>query len=250
MAISKQRKEELIQQYVAQLEQSKGVILADYRGLSVSDMDKIRQTVRPIGGKFQVAKNRLLALALMIVALAGPRLGRTKVKSYAEGIDIVLALDISGSMRALDFRPGNRLEAAKAVARDFIRGRQGDRIGLVVFAANSYTQCPLTTDYGVLLDLLDEIQIGDIKDGTAVGMAMTGLRPVAEIEQIAADQRLTAAVGIVLDGQIVHKDDAVFFVGDSDGGAQTAEQPAQVVLFSLHCSAPVYRVTVKVITRL
>jgi Ca-activated chloride channel family protein len=115
---------------------------------------------------------RVIALALLILALAGPRLGRTKVKSYSEGIDIVLALDISGSMRALDFPPGDRLAAAKRVARQFIESRIGDRIGLVVFASNSYTQCPLTTDYEVLLRLLDEIQIGDIKDGTAVGMAI------------------------------------------------------------------------------
>ncbi|MCK4303491.1 MAG: VWA domain-containing protein [Candidatus Eisenbacteria sp.] len=115
---------------------------------------------------------RALALMLLVLALAGPRLGRTKVKSYSEGIDIVLALDISGSMRALDFPPGNRLDAAKEVARKFIEGRVGDRIGLVVFASNSYTQCPLTTDHGVLLRLLDEIEIGDIKDGTAVGMAI------------------------------------------------------------------------------
>lgn len=115
---------------------------------------------------------RILGLILLIFALAGPRLGRTKVKSFSEGIDIVLALDISGSMKALDFPPGNRLDAAKNVAREFIAGRAGDRIGLVVFASNSYTQCPLTTDYEVLLDLLDEIEIGDIKDGTAVGMAI------------------------------------------------------------------------------
>ncbi|MFC1572425.1 VWA domain-containing protein [Candidatus Eisenbacteria bacterium] len=115
---------------------------------------------------------RALALVLLVLALAGPRLGRTKVKSYSEGIDIVLALDISGSMRALDFPPGNRLEAAKKVASSFIEGRPGDRIGLVVFASNSYTQCPLTTDHEVLQRLLQEIKIGDIKDGTAVGMAI------------------------------------------------------------------------------
>lgn len=115
---------------------------------------------------------RALALALLILALAGPRLGRTKVKSYSEGIDIVLALDISGSMRALDFPPGSRLDAAKKVAHEFIKGRPGDRIGLVVFASNSYTQCPLTTDQEVLLRLLEEIKIGDIKDGTAIGMAI------------------------------------------------------------------------------
>ncbi len=115
---------------------------------------------------------RGLALVVLVVALAGPRLGRTKVKSYSEGVDIVLALDISGSMRALDFPPGDRLAAAKQVAREFIQGRAGDRIGLVVFASNSYTQCPLTTDHQVLLTLLDEIKIGDIADGTAVGMAI------------------------------------------------------------------------------
>ncbi len=125
---------------------------------------------------------RAIVLALLILSLAAPRLGRTKVTSYSEGIDIVLALDISGSMKALDFQPGNRLDAAKDVAREFISGRTGDRIGLVVFASNSYTQCPLTTDYQVLTSLLDEIQIGDIKDGTAVGMAIgNALNRVKEI---------------------------------------------------------------------
>jgi len=131
---------------------------------------------------------RILTLALLIVALAGPRLGRTQVSSFAEGIDIVLALDISGSMQALDFSPGSRLDAAKDVARDFISGRQGDRIGLVVFASNSYTQCPLTADYQVLLRLLDEIQIGDIKDGTAVGMAIGNA--LNRLKDIAGDSRV------------------------------------------------------------
>ncbi|MBP7669263.1 MAG: VWA domain-containing protein [Candidatus Eisenbacteria bacterium] len=115
---------------------------------------------------------RALALLLLVFVLAGPRLGSTKVTTHSEGIDIVLALDISGSMRALDFPPGDRLAAAKQVARRFIEGRAGDRIGLVVFASESYTQCPLTTDYGVLLSLLDQVQIGDIQDGTAIGMAI------------------------------------------------------------------------------
>lgn len=115
---------------------------------------------------------RALALALLIFALAGPRFGRAKVKSYSEGIDIVLALDISGSMQALDFAPGNRLDAAKEVAHAFVQSRTGDRIGLVVFASNSFTQCPLTTDYVMLERLIDEVEIGDIKDGTAVGMAI------------------------------------------------------------------------------
>jgi len=126
---------------------------------------------------------RVLALMLIIAVLAGPRLGRTKVKSYSEGIDIVLGLDISSSMKALDFEPGNRLDAAKKVASDFISGRVGDRIGLVVFASNSYTQCPLTTDYDVLQRLLGEIRIGDIKDGTGIGMAIgNGLNRLKDVE--------------------------------------------------------------------
>jgi Ca-activated chloride channel family protein len=115
---------------------------------------------------------RALALAVLIFALAGPQLGSTKVRRQTEGVDIVLALDISGSMRALDFAPGSRLDAAKEVARQFVEGRRGDRIGLVVFASNSYTQCPLTTDYAVLQQLLDQVRIGDIADGTAIGMAI------------------------------------------------------------------------------
>jgi Ca-activated chloride channel homolog len=115
---------------------------------------------------------RALALALLIFSLAGPRLGSTKVRRESRGVDIVLALDISGSMRALDFAPGSRLDAAKRVARQFIEGRPEDRIGLVVFASNSYTQCPLTTDHDVLLSLLEQVRIGDIADGTAIGMAI------------------------------------------------------------------------------
>ncbi len=89
-----------------------------------------------------------------------------------EGVDIVLALDISSSMLAEDFKPNNRLEAAKLVAKDFIKGRKNDRIGMVVFAAKSFTQCPLTLDYGILLSFIDEVESGMIEDGTAIGMAI------------------------------------------------------------------------------
>ena len=89
-----------------------------------------------------------------------------------EGVDIVLALDISSSMLAEDFKPNNRLEAAKLVAKDFIKGRTNDRIGIVVFAAKSFTQCPLTLDYGILLNFIDEVESGMIEDGTAIGMAI------------------------------------------------------------------------------
>ncbi len=151
-------------------------------GISLPSGMKPPQTPRTIAYRF-LPLLRVLALMLIIAVLAGPRLGRTRVKSFSEGIDIVLAVDISSSMKALDFEPGNRLDAAKTVAADFIKGRTGDRIGLVVFASNSYTQCPLTTDYDVLLRLLDEVRIGDIKDGTGIGMAIgNGLNRLKEIE--------------------------------------------------------------------
>jgi len=111
---------------------------------------------------------RLLAIALLIVALARPQTSARGENVYREGIDIVLAVDISGSMLAEDLRP-NRLEAAKKVAEDFIKGRVSDRIGLVIFAGESFTQCPSTTDYGVLIDLLDKVKMGGLQDGTAIG---------------------------------------------------------------------------------
>jgi len=115
---------------------------------------------------------RLLGIALLIMALARPQSGNTLREFTTEGIDIMLVLDISSSMQAIDFRP-NRLEAAKSVAQKFIEGRQNDRIGLVVFAAESFLQCPLTIDYGVLKDLLNQVDIIEEKyDGTAIGMAI------------------------------------------------------------------------------
>jgi Ca-activated chloride channel family protein len=113
-----------------------------------------------------------LALVLMLVAAAGPRQSHSTEEIEGEGIDIVLSLDISGSMRSLDFEPLDRLEAAKQVIRDFIAGRPGDRIGLVVFAARAFTQCPLTLDHPVLTSFLSEIQVGLVDDGTAIGLGL------------------------------------------------------------------------------
>jgi Ca-activated chloride channel homolog len=114
---------------------------------------------------------RLLALALFIVALARPQSVSSKENVSTEGIDIVLLIDISGSMLAEDFTP-NRMMAAKQVAEEFIDGRSSDRIGLVIFSAESFTQCPLTTDYPVLKTLLKEVKNGMIADGTAIGLAI------------------------------------------------------------------------------
>jgi len=114
---------------------------------------------------------RAAALAFMIVALARPQTFSSGENIYAEGIDISLVLDISGSMLAEDLRP-NRLESAKKVINNFIQGRISDRIGLVVFSRYAFTQCPLTVDYNVLRNLLNEIKSGMIEDGTAIGNAL------------------------------------------------------------------------------
>ncbi|MFH1196177.1 MAG: VWA domain-containing protein [bacterium] len=114
---------------------------------------------------------RMLAIALLIIALARPQTFSTGENVYTEGIDIAMLLDISGSMLAEDFKP-NRLEAAKDVIDDFIKGRISDKIGLVVFAGESFTQCPLTIDYSVLRNLLGDIKSGMIEDGTAIGTAI------------------------------------------------------------------------------
>lgn len=116
---------------------------------------------------------RVAGLALLVVAFARPQTGRHEEEVLTEGIDIVLGVDISGSMRTEDFRPKNRLEVAKDVVGRFVRGRRNDLIGLVVFAANAYTKCPLTLDYGVLLDLLQQVDIAPREeDGTAIGMGL------------------------------------------------------------------------------
>ena len=111
---------------------------------------------------------RLAALAALIVALARPRDVSHNVESSTEGIDIVLAIDISGSMLARDFKP-DRITAAKEVAGSFIADRFGDRIGLVAFAGEAFTQSPLTTDQGTLQTMLGRIRSGVIEDGTAIG---------------------------------------------------------------------------------
>jgi len=114
----------------------------------------------------------LLGLLLAVIALAQPRRTFHSEEIEGEGIDIMIALDISGSMRAMDFAPRTRLQAAKDVIRDFIDGRPQDRIGLVVFAAKAFTQCPVTLDHRVLDGFLDEIEIGLIDDGTAIGLGL------------------------------------------------------------------------------
>ena len=111
---------------------------------------------------------RTIALSMIIIAIARPRSSSKMDKIDTEGIDIVLAMDVSTSMLARDFTP-DRISAAKDIAIEFISQRPSDRIGIVVFAGESYTQCPLTTDRATLINLMKEIQTGLIEDGTAIG---------------------------------------------------------------------------------
>ncbi len=138
-----------------------------------SQLDIVKPAVKARAMRFRHALFglRVLALATLIVAFARPQSGISGEDVITEGIDIILALDISSSMLAEDLTP-NRVGAAKQVAADFVGGRRNDRIGLVIFAGEAYTQVPLTLDYGVVSDLLGELQVGMIEDGTAIGMGL------------------------------------------------------------------------------
>ncbi len=114
---------------------------------------------------------RMIAIALLITILAEPRSSSVRKDVVTEGIDIVISLDVSGSMLAEDFKP-NRLEAAKKTAIDFIGQRSNDRLGVVVFAGESFTQCPLTVDHDVLKNIVSKIETGKLKNGTAIGMGL------------------------------------------------------------------------------
>lgn len=141
-----------------------------------------------------------LALALLVLALARPQLGKAATRVAAEGIDIMLAVDVSGSMLAEDFQldgqRANRLDAVRAVVREFLEHRPNDRVGLVLFAARPYTQSPLTLDHGWLLANLDRARIGMIEDGTAVGSALA--TAVARLEGSEAKSKI---VILLTDGQ-------------------------------------------------
>jgi Ca-activated chloride channel family protein len=115
---------------------------------------------------------RALALAALVIAAAGPRIGGDTVEVKQEGIAIVITIDISSSMLAEDFAPSNRLEVAKRQAVGFIRGRSADRIGLVAFAGEALTQVPVTLDYPVVEQAVMDLKIGSLEDGTAIGSGL------------------------------------------------------------------------------
>ncbi|MGH7730202.1 MAG: vWA domain-containing protein [Candidatus Eiseniibacteriota bacterium] len=136
------------------------------------------------------------ALAIALLAIARPQEGLRQSETETRGVDIVLALDISPSMRAEDLRPRNRLFVAKATARDFVRQRPHDRIGLVAFAATSFTLCPLTLDHAVLAELLDGLDFGMAEDGTAIGMGLA--TAVARLKESRTPSKV---VVLLTDGQ-------------------------------------------------
>ena len=142
--------------------------------LKFSSIQLVRQTgaKKPVRARFFLALMRLVSLLLLVAAIARPQTSSGEEKTTEHVVDIVIALDISGSMATLDFNPDNRLTAAKQEAKRFIEGRRHDRIGLVVFAGQSFTQCPLTTDHQGILTLLEIIQLGMVEDGTAIGLGL------------------------------------------------------------------------------
>ena len=139
---------------------------------------------------------RALVLVLVVVAIARPQTGRSEYTTHTEGVDILLVLDTSGSMQAQDFKPKNRLHVAKEVVKEFVSKREHDRIGLVVFAAQAFTQCPLTLDYPVLSRLIDDVEIGMLEDGTAIGVALA-----TAVNRLKNSEVKTRLVVLLTDGQ-------------------------------------------------
>ena len=139
---------------------------------------------------------RFIVLALLIVTLARPQLSQSREHRLAKGIDILLVLDISESMRAEDFEGANRIQTAKLVINDFLAHRENDRIGLVVFAGESFTLCPLTLDYPVLVELLSDVKLGQLADGTAIGDALA-----TATHRLRVSQSKTKIVILLTDGE-------------------------------------------------
>jgi Ca-activated chloride channel family protein len=137
----------------------------------------------------------MLALALSVVALARPQKGTQAEEIYTDGVDIVIALDASGSMAAEDFEPHNRFFVAKQVIKKFIEGLGHDRVGLIVFAAKALTRCPLTLDYGVLDSVLTNAELGTIEDGTAIGTALA-----TSLNRLRGSEAKSKVIILVTDG--------------------------------------------------
>jgi Ca-activated chloride channel family protein len=155
-----------------------------YPTLTFSDTSSFKGFQNPTKGVLKKYSPllRLLSLVFLLLAIARPQGSFDESKVTSEGIDIVLAMDLSGSMMSQDFKP-NRIEAAKQTALEFIDGRPSDRIGLVIFAGESFTQCPVTIDHAIVKNQLHAIKNGLLEDGTAIGMGLaTSLQRLKESE--------------------------------------------------------------------
>ncbi len=156
-------------------------------------------------GQPLLALARVAIIGLVIIGLARPQSGQAREIISGEGVDIALALDISGSMASLDFEPDNRLEAARQVITDFVQERPYDRIGLVVFASNAFNQSPPTTDSNVLLRLLDRVQLATdlgVEDGTAIGMGLANAANMLKDSQAESRVVILLTDGVNNAGQI------------------------------------------------
>jgi Ca-activated chloride channel family protein len=144
-----------------------------YPTLTLSSLKSIENFKNPDKGKLKniLPFLRMAALVLFLVAMARPQTSFNEQKVTTDGIDIVLSIDVSTSMLAQDFKP-NRMEAAKKEAIDFVEARKADRIGLVVFAGESFTQCPVTIDHAIVKNQLKAVKDGVLEDGTAIGMGL------------------------------------------------------------------------------
>jgi len=151
----------------------------------------LRQRLKPWMGWLQI-----LILVLLIIGMARPRTRNSQSTITTEGIDIMMALDVSRSMLIEDMGNLNRMDAAKDVAEKFVRGRQSDRVGLVVFAGKSFTQCPLTVDYQILTALIRQVSIGVVEDGTAIGMGL-----INSVNRLRESKSKSKVIILLTDGQ-------------------------------------------------
>jgi Ca-activated chloride channel homolog len=179
----------MIYWYVKQGRRQQGALqvssIQGLKGLPVSWKARLRPTLLVL---------RLLAYAALVTALARPQTSNTSENIDSEGIDIVLGIDISGSMLAEDLQP-NRLEAAKKVAADFVEKRISDRIGLVIFSGESFTQCPITTDHAVLINQIMQIKSGMLQDGTAIGMGLA-----TSVDRLRSSKAKSKVIILLTDG--------------------------------------------------
>jgi len=217
----------------------------------ISVFKKIRAS-RAIKLRHIIMILRVIAVLAIVLALARPQSTTKTEQLYTEGIDIILTLDVSGSMKNEDFKPKNRFQAAKDVIAEFVGDTRNNRLGLVMYAAESYTQCPLTLDYSVLLNILDQLEIGMINENaTAIGMAIAtsvnrlkdsdakskviilltdGKNNSGEIDPFTA-ARIAKSLGIKIYTIAMGKEDTPVYIDHPIFGKQVARNPDGTIMY-------------------